>query len=96
MKIRKDKGSNQNWCTLILNLRTESYVTSNWRKRCIKCSVQIRIFFAEKDTIVLLNKPRQGPLYTFVRCSDHFLVTRQLLKLVEDCGPVHKGNNLSR
>ena len=27
---------------------------------------------------------------------DHFLVSRQLLKLVEHCGPVHRGDNLSR
>ena len=27
---------------------------------------------------------------------DHFLVSRQLLGLVEDCGPAHKGDNLSR
>ena len=27
---------------------------------------------------------------------DHFLVSRPLLALVEDCGPVHRGNNLSR
>jgi hypothetical protein len=27
---------------------------------------------------------------------DHFLVSRRLLDLVEDCGPVHRGDNLSR
>ena len=27
---------------------------------------------------------------------DHFLVSRKLLGLVEDCGPVHRGDNLSR
>ena len=27
---------------------------------------------------------------------DHFLVSRRLLALVEDCGPVHRGDNLSR
>ena len=27
---------------------------------------------------------------------DHFLVSRRLLDLVEDCGPVHSGDNLSR
>ena len=27
---------------------------------------------------------------------DHFLVSRGLLKLVEECGPVHQGDNLSR
>jgi exonuclease III len=27
---------------------------------------------------------------------DHFLVSRPLLALVEDCGPVHRGDNLSR
>ena len=27
---------------------------------------------------------------------DHFLVSRRLLELVEDCGPVHRGDNLSR
>ena len=27
---------------------------------------------------------------------DHFLVSRQLLELVENCGPVHRGDNLSR
>ena len=27
---------------------------------------------------------------------DHFLVSRQLLGLVEDCGPIHRGDNLSR
>ena len=27
---------------------------------------------------------------------DHFLVSQQLLGLVEECGPVHQGDNLSR
>ena len=27
---------------------------------------------------------------------DHFMVSRRLLELVEDCGPVHRGDNLSR
>ena len=27
---------------------------------------------------------------------DHFLVSRRLLELVEDCGPIHCGDNLSR
>ena len=27
---------------------------------------------------------------------DHFLVSRRLLDLVEDCGPIHRGDNLSR
>ena len=27
---------------------------------------------------------------------DHFLVSRRLLDVVEDCGPVHRGDNLSR
>jgi hypothetical protein len=27
---------------------------------------------------------------------DHFLVSRRLLELVEECGPVHRGDNLSR
>ena len=27
---------------------------------------------------------------------DHFLVSRPLLELVEDCGPIHRGDNLSR
>ena len=27
---------------------------------------------------------------------DHFLVSRRLLELVEDCGPIHRGDNLSR
>ena len=27
---------------------------------------------------------------------DHFLVSRQLLEMVEECGPVHRGDNLSR